>query len=505
MTTLLFLGWSEPFAAVAQTNDKQALNELYGDFAPADLTAATLLGVDASKVSKPSTVKALSASLVQPAKSFPKVSSGLALEVAPVLFFPNARALTGTESLKQYQNFGNALLRNWTLSGATVSDSAGTKVAGGLALTLYDGTDRLRVSKFVGKLSRELDAIQAGHDLSQLTRASSLRASAYADSLLAKNGIRQSLADKASATNAIYKTLNTRIATLGETPSDNAQIPTATEVEESQKKLLAQLQKTLDSLQTAHPSSTDGLLPKLAVADIMTGARLLALQGQLMYGSYRALNTALVTQTTSAVKKANEEFDRQTWNATIIQVGVGSIWASTAQEWSSLSANSTGFFARMALRPGIDSKGTGSKGKTPLGYALAHHALLVTTLRYNNYHDQPRFAERKPMAQTDSLRTQLWVGARWLIGSQYFRVSGEFSKRFLSYSQEAKDGANTAGQTLSTTWNSYAFGVEARLVEKLWLEFGLGKTYPQGQQRGQVFALSSIKYSIQNGQRFATR
>ncbi len=504
IATLVSLGWSSPFATMAQTNDQEALNKLYGDFAPSDLTAATLLGVDASKVSKPSTVKAVSASLIQPTMGFSKAGSGLAVEVAPVLFFPNGKILTGTNSLKQYGNFGNAVLRNWTLSGAAVGDSSSTKVAAGLALTLYDGTDRLRVETFVADLVTKLNTIKAGQDLSNLTRAASLQAGQHATELLKRNGIVQSLPERGSTTNDVFLLLHGRIAGLGETPVDNAQIPSAAQIEQGHGKLLVWLQRSLDSLSRVHPPGIDVLLPKLNASDIMAGAQLLAVQGTAAYDSYRALNTDLVTQTTGAVKKANEQFDKQTWNATIIQAGFGSTWASKAQGLSDLSASSTGFFARAALRPGTNPLYARDK-KTWLGYALAHHALLVTNVRYNGYRNQPSFAEQKPATQMDSLRDQIWIGGRLLVGSQYFRISGEFSKRLLWYSNEAKNGANAAKKNLINAWNSYAIGAEVRLTEKLWVEFGVGETYPDGQRKGQVFALSSIKYSIQNTQRFTTQ
>ena len=488
----LLVGWlAVPLGAQAQTEDKEALNKLYGDFAPSDLSAATLLGVAASTVSKPSTVKALSASLIQPAKEFPKITSGLALEVAPMLFFSNNKVAAGRQTLDEYAK--NAFWRNWTISGATVSDSASAKAAAGVAVMIYDGTDLLRVKSFVAHLIAELKQIQSGPELSALTRHASIEAAEDTKALLEQQGIIQSLSD-VSLTNALYLELSPLIAKLGETPEDNAAILTTAEITIQHDAQLAVIQTRLVAAKAT--------LPALNVEEVMDGARLLVKKGLTAYESYKTLNADLVAKTTATVKDANERFAKLAWNETIVQAGGGAVWSSTSQEFSSLNATSAGFFLRAAIRPGKIFFAKDEKNSW-----LATHGLLAANVRYNRYRNQRAFEQHKPTTQADSLDCQLWFGVRGLLGSQYFRLSLERSWQHLTYSGEAKKAVAAAEKQLHDLMNSYVIGAEVRLVEKVWLEFGLGVTYPSGHFRdqGRLLALSSIKYSIQNSQRFATQ
>ena len=142
---LVALSWATLERAYAQTEEEsknaEALNALYGDFAAPDLTAPTLLGVNANQVSKPANVKAFAANIIGAVASFPEKGTGLGVEIAPAQFLQRSAWKSDTteprslnESLKRYGQWQNQLGCNFTISGAQISTDSTAKAAVGVAL-----------------------------------------------------------------------------------------------------------------------------------------------------------------------------------------------------------------------------------------------------------------------------------------------------------------------------------------------------------------------------------
>ncbi len=121
-------------------------SDLKVDFAVPDMPAFQALGVDPTDILRPSDPKTLALMLAERATNLSVIPSSYAIELAPFrLLFSH------TLTAKDYNNWLSAIFYNARLSAGSVRTGefgAGSDVAAGARLTLYNGTDLLRDSLY---------------------------------------------------------------------------------------------------------------------------------------------------------------------------------------------------------------------------------------------------------------------------------------------------------------------------------------------------------------------
>ena len=496
---LLLLTSSSRSFGQDKESQKEALNGLYGDFSPADLTAPTLLGVSSNQVTKPASLKAISGSLIQAAASYPSIGSGVALEVAPILLFPAAKPKFQDQG--SIQMAVNAYrkgtikrgVRNFSISGASVSDDASARVAAGAAIVFFDGADPLRSPYYVSKLAAALSALKEGQSLFILSQNYNATLNNQVDALLQNNKIIASTPAATSSTNALYASLFPMFFALGQIPTTNVGLPTTADLTTSKQRAFDTLRITVNG---------DNRLDNTQRNALLIGATSLFKNISTMYEHYLMASKTLSEATVVAMKSANDEFEKTNWNATVIQGGAGRVWASPNKVWSNLNHQSTGYFIRGTIRP---ASSDWQNSANWLERTLYHNVSVVANIRYDNFNNGSSL-ESHSKSINDSLNSKLWYGGRILIGNSRFRVSFEHAWQQLSYSQAAKNAFIKANKSINESLRSLTTGIEIRLAEKLWLEFAVGATYPKGgfSNQARLLTLSSLKYSFRNEQRFKT-
>ena len=502
---LVALSWATLERAYAQTEEEsknaEALNALYGDFAAPDLTAPTLLGVNANQVSKPANVKAFAANIIGAVASFPEKGTGLGVEIAPAQFLQRCAWKSDTteprslnESLKRYGQWQNQLGRNFTISGAQISTDSTAKAAVGVALVLLDRTDPLLDKNYIQSLAKALSSQQAAQDFGELFR--SYNSSIAKD----RDRVYKDLAIYDDAWPALRRTAAQPLLlaveallkgnAIGLLPPSPGILSPHDDFGVAQDAALVSLETALTAETLLSVSQRNGLLKE---AERNVGSVKSA------YQTYYNLRQKVAASTAALVKTARENFDKKLWNATQVQFGGGWTWCSPDNTFGTLKPQSRGAFLRAALRPaGRDWENIGG-----VRQFLYWHTQLVANIQYQRYHNPSNVLRLNCRTTVDSLDNRLWYGARFLVGGAYFRLSIEGSMQNLTYSQLAREAANKAKKQLAGTIYSTTIGAEVRLVEKVWLEFGIGGSKPIGQDT-RLLALAGLKYAIRNSQRFKT-
>ncbi|MFQ5754167.1 MAG: hypothetical protein ACE5HI_19445, partial [bacterium] len=127
-------GFSTCSYAQETENPQNHIDSYYIDFAVPDLSAFTLLGVNANQISRPGNVKELAAALLEIAGTNGRISPGIAIEWTPSQTF-------ASKNIKDYQK--SHLIRAITLSFATMKDANATKLGFGLRWIPVDKSDPL--------------------------------------------------------------------------------------------------------------------------------------------------------------------------------------------------------------------------------------------------------------------------------------------------------------------------------------------------------------------------
>ena len=480
-------------AKIADNADSTALNALYVDFSAPDLAAPTLLGVNASQVSKPANVRALAGSLLGAAGGFQQAGSGLGLEVAPMQLLGRALRRDAlhpnlTTTMKAYLDPVNRIARGTTVSGASITDSTGAKIALGLGMVLIDRTDPLADLSRVASISARLKSAAAIDVLHSSVQAHDQLMGDYARQFVVVDaGLPVS---SGSAGERLYNALIEMVvfpAASTNTPAQNRavlQVKLASWKVEVDKLVPTTLsQPRADKLKVDGGKLTEDALDK--------------------YPNYQLAVSNYEAATQKIIKDANEEFAKRLWNATIVQVGAGWTWNSPAKNWNGLRQQSSGVFLRGALRP-ADS--TWRRATSALPRFLYHHVQVVGLVQYNSYSSPVLGLTGLPLdarATTDSLNHKWIVGARLLVGGAWFRVSGEYAMQRYAFTETAQAAAILAKRQLRDDVRTATIGAEVRLAEKLWLEFAFGTTYSASERKdARLLTLANLKYAIRNSQRF---
>jgi hypothetical protein len=490
-------------APATQAQNAEALNALYGDFAAPDLTAPTLLGVNASQVSKPANVKAFATNIIGAVAGFPDKGKGLGIEIAPAQFFQRAAWKQGAdkktfslhESLKAYANPLNRIGRGLTLSGAQVSTDSTARIAAGGAVVLLDRTDPLLDVAYIEDLATALAGQKEAQEFRELAQSHNSRIATQRQQLFAAAAIYDNEWDDARriAARPLNDKLDRLMDQVGLLPPDIADTPEAFGAD--QEKKLAALTGSLDALQAA------GELTKPQKQQLALEAQRLTEGIQSSYQLYYDLRQKVTASTSALVKTARENFDKKLWNASIVQLGGGWTWSSPDNTFSTLKAQAGSGFLRAALRPARDT--WANQRNKSLAHFLYWHSQLVVNIQYQDYRSSTAKLPAKARTAADSLSHRLWYGARLLVGGAYFRLSLEGSVQHLSYNQPAQDAATKIARTLPSQLYTATIGAEVRLIDKIWLEFAIGTAKPSN-RNSQLLALSSLKYAIRNSQRFKT-
>jgi hypothetical protein len=153
---LLLLCFSATLTGLARADVKQevatakASADTYQlDLTPPDLSAFALLDVNPNQVTRPGTVRELSAALLNGVKPDGTIVPGVAIEWSPVT--------SVATSLADYRK--TLLLRRLTLSAASVSEGAATRSAVGLRWVIKDDSDPLADATLEAEIAASLDEL----------------------------------------------------------------------------------------------------------------------------------------------------------------------------------------------------------------------------------------------------------------------------------------------------------------------------------------------------------
>lgn len=486
---LLLVGAS-PKQAFGQTSflnnlpgqDTTALNQMYENLEPAELIAPTLLDVSATSVSRPSGIQDVSVSLINSFKSAPNIGEGIGVEFSPLQLLektdvkklPQAAQSVASalrnRFVPQYQSLANYRksygLRPLTLSGAAVSDSLTSRMSFGVSYTIGAGQlDPYKAHGYMEKLTAEITklSLQAG------TTASALQT------------------DYAIVVDTELKQL-----------VDNTKIPLDILVKAD---FVPQLQQ-IDASTSAQALSSDSLKAvaesKLSKEQSITSAQRAVIMESVIdkiIPAYQAMRPAVIMALKPAfasiktlTKNASEQFERDNWNASLLQIGVGGVGYTGDRNWNDLKSQSFHVFLRASGRLPL--------GKNPKSGAKwwRQHAQAIANVQYGSYADRPGAP----------LKAKAWGGLRLLLGNERIRFSCDFSLQHQSYFAKQDTVAS------SDFTNRWTVGFETRMADNLWLEvaFGKGPSTQTQSSAGQVdnkssaLALGSLKYGFRNRRRF---
>jgi hypothetical protein len=495
------LGFLTPEAR-AQRDDKRqsladsaALNGLYGDFAAPDLTAPTLLGVAGSRVAKPASVRALAGSLLGAAAGAQQSGTGFGLEVAPaqlwrLRLYKDPANPNLTKSLIAYRHPLNVLLRGLTMSGASLTDSTGARLALGAGLA-FDRTDPLLDKDHVEAIAKGLLKVAEIATIHTTVGTNGTAARDMAKKVLRAGLSREPDLAKKDPDGLLYDGLLELLLLPTETEETPASFARHRQLErEVWNKLVDSLVDRGSLTRSQATALKEGAAqPVLAVIDA--------------YSPFQ-LDVATFNEATRAVlKKENDQFTKHLWNATVMQVGMGWTWHSPSQAWRGFERQSFGMFLRGAFR------GAGQDWNKPAATKVQHwlydHAQLVVLGQYNAYHGGSDPLPVKPTATADSLVNKRELGLRALVGNTWFRLSAEYLVQRYAFTHATQDAATVAKRQLRDDVRSATLGAEVRLAENLWLEFAFGTTYSASDRAdARLLTLGALKYAVRNRQRFKT-
>ncbi len=510
--------------------DTVALNSLYENMEPATQIAPSLLGIGASSVSMPSGLQDISFTQLNSFAS-PKQGSGIGIEFSPVQLFKKTdlskiklnsiddKLLTILQGKavdeatiksillqkhylqKQYQGLAEYRktfwLQGFTVSGASASDSLANRLALGLSYTF--GAGRLDPFKARG-FSEEIAA--AASELLAGTPAAGAGALTPAlqtlDALASQNNEAISAAlqeagllDKSSPlyTNIFDVLLDQVLA-----PAPSKDVRDTTKLSPlpahlaNAEALRSKINSVFDALNTSIESQNKQpnqavQIPLLKdsqrtkIIDYLTVNYLSTVQAtqqtyiKAIRPAFRSL-TALVQAKTAA-------FERDNWNAPLIQLGSGWVGYSHKRTWEDLAYQSTHVFFRASGRLGRENTW------------FRKHTLFVMNLQYANH-------------SVDSVRNRFWYGGRILLGNQRIRASVEGSFQLQQY--RPQQGITHP----SDTQRRFTVGGEVRVADNLWLEVAFGRVYPisvvgtngKMEQQSGLLTLADLKYGFRNHRRF---
>lgn len=404
--TILIVCCSSLAMSQSQTT-ADSIAAMYIDFSPPDLSAFTLLGVNSNAVTRPGNLKELSVAFLNAASINGKITPGVAIEWSPY-------HTIGSNSLAEYRS--SIFLRRLQISFATSQDSGAANVAFGIGCVPIDDSDPLNDPE----LNNEV-----------------INALAYFDQSGYAAEKRKKYQDQV---NSFFKRIE----------SDGNKI--------YQMNCIMAPETLLNSRK-----SIDSIVNEIAaVRRTQNSAPLTVEERQKLRGLAEIGLSFQGTSDVSGVvdrliERAKNKFKNRLWNATVVQLAVGTVWNSPISSWSALHPDRWSAFASGTFRV------------STFGQWIAH-------VQYSGWYgdkvnEQSKFS----------------VGTRFLAGSGTLHGTVE-----ALYASTKRNNPQPDDQTLR-----YTVGLETKLSEGLWLEIGMGAVAPQGGgiKLGMI-SLANLKYAF---------
>jgi hypothetical protein len=400
-------------SVVMSQTSADSIAAMYIDFSPPDLAAFTLLGVNSNAVTRPGNLKELSAAFLNTASINGKITPGIAVEWSPF-------QTLGSSSLAEYREA--TFLRNVQMSFATAQDSSATNVAFGIRWVPIDFSDPLNDPE----LNQEVNSGLAYFDFSSFAAT---KRKAYQDQV--RNFFIRLEPNGAKAFNMIRELDPVRL--------DSVRISVDSLVEE--------IVATRKAQGGAQFSATE-----------LQNIRALAALGLAFRGT-----ADVAGDVNRLIEDARNRFKDRTWNATVVQLSVGTIWNSPTSSWNALRSDRLSAFGGGSFR-------LGSFGE------------WIAQIQYTSWY-----------GDTANEKWSYSVGTRFLAGSSDLHGTVE-----ALYASTKRINPQPDDQTLR-----YTLGIETKLSEGLWLEIAMGALTPQGSgSHPGMISLANLKYAFGKQSKF---
>ncbi len=284
-------------------NDPKDLDVLYHDFSIPDLTAFTLLDVNPNNVSRPANSKEFQGGIIDIASGGKNISPGIALEWAPFITFDN-RFIKKDSSFLTYRDLEHykksAYRRNFQLSLASIQDSTGSKIAGGLSFIVFDKSDP----------SIDLAYCNSLFELAKIAEGT-VKLNHIKDNFLQiQDGLLQKLNINAANNLNLYLAITQKLEGF----TNNNPVPSQDELENE-------------------------LLPIVSANTVQDKNKIIKSLVEFYISSltdFRKLSGDNAKKAADLITKTKEEYKKAHWNASIMKVGIGTIANSPENKWTSL-------------------------------------------------------------------------------------------------------------------------------------------------------------------------
>lgn len=419
----------------SQSTPADSLADLYVDFSVPDLAAFTLLGFNVDQVARPGNVKELSAALISAVGRGGRINQGMAVEWAPFQTFLRSK------SLEDYQKCGNILARNVSLSYAAAKESTNTKVSIGLQWVLLDNSDILKDTNIQKRIER-IFRFEEEQDPGSATKRSKFM-NKIAPSFT------QILLDQ---TQELDTALLNELLTLINPDISNYPPPNIFTIESVMRRLEEKLKEQNIELTPAQEDTLKFF--SLEYIDMLKPISDYIIEPAVEGNRRFKLNNLI------------ENWKKDHWNATTIQIGFGTIWNSLNSSLGELDADQFSSYLAGA-------------------FPLTRIGQLIFQGQY-----------RKSYQEKAMEKWKYSLGSRLLLGNSdhRFSVEGLFS-----------DSQNADSTLNGINWR-VTIGTELKLSEGLWLEIATGFNIPQSNKgTTQIVTIGGIKYAFKRERRFSIR
>lgn len=410
---VLALALAMSAAPVRAEESKGSVGDYTLDLAPPDLSAFALLGINPNQVTRPGTVRELSAAVLNGVRSDGTLTPGIAIEWSPITTWtPN--------DLEDYAE--NVGWRRITISAATAADGTATRAAVGARWVIVDDADPLSNSVLHQQLADALVLGELGDSpmrqkfLAGIKRrlAAAPRLKARVDELVPLFSLipAQQQEDGTPATECA-KARDTAVSTQG---SAEATAKSADDAAKAGRGTKADR----DAADRAAKSSLEAREDEQLLCQLALEHAALKLQLNEEDRTKRESATKRIAE----IKKAMRE---KVWNATTAQIGLGFVSRSDDSRWKTLEAERFRAYGNFAM-------GAGS---------VAQIVIQADVTK--------EFVEDEDVA--------LGIGGRAVLGSPDVRGTGEI------YGQIPDNGPKLF---------VFSAGGELKLAQNVWLEFQVG-------------------------------
>jgi hypothetical protein len=433
----------------SQKNDSLKIDDLYQNFNTSDLSAFSMLGITPQKITKPGSTKELEAAILN-LTVLDKLTSGIAIEWSPYTTF-FSKAPISHEEYKRGR-FG----RNLKITAGTLNDSSGINVAIGLNYIIIDESDPLIDSKFVDTItylfSKYLNESPIGSTPKQKF-----------ENEVVGNSSKGKLGSKIYSLKADYDNSSLQDLLINEVfifPSVKSKVIIP------QYEVVYDLAKTRIDKFLGDVSTDTSKEVKIKYNEMINTLR----EVVLIY--FEMLNKQakflVLNDINKATKEVVDEFNKNNWNKSVLQVGLGHVMKSDDYSYGHLRGTKWSAILNGAF-PLLNSGNFG-----------------IQVAGLGNYNG----AYNKDYSGWTYSATG---GMRLLFGWHDFRISAE--------------GIYSAIKVNSDTTNKFirfTIGAEICINEKVWLELAVGCNGPTDSfnKEAKIGSLLNFRYAWNSKPRF---